>query len=255
MMPLGIFASRQFSAANLVTFAVYAALGGFFFLFVAFLQVALGYSPIAAGAASLPVTALMLALSARSGALAQRIGARIPLSIGPLVIAAALLLMTGIEPGDAYVSGVLPAVVVFGLGLTLVVAPVTATVLAAADPRHSGLASGINNAVSRVAGLLAVAVLPLIAGLSGELFYDPSAMTDGFHLAMVTCAGLAVVGGILAWLTISGDVLEAEPEPGGDTPRRIASDYACAVSGASLRPGREAECSPIEAEEVALPAR
>ena len=102
MMPLEIFASRQFSAANLVTFAVYAALGGFFFLFVAFLQISLGYSPIAAGAASLPVTALMLALSARSGALAQRIGARIPLTVGPLVIAVALLLMTRLEPGDSY---------------------------------------------------------------------------------------------------------------------------------------------------------
>ena len=100
MMPLELFASRQFSAANLVTFAVYAALGGFFFLFVAFLQISLGYSPIAAGAASLPVTALMLLLSARSGALAQRIGARIPLSVGPLVIAAGLLLMTRIQPGD-----------------------------------------------------------------------------------------------------------------------------------------------------------
>src|SRR5204862_1187765 len=117
-----------------------AALGGFFFLFVAFLQVALGYSPIESGAASLPVTALMLLLSARSGALAQRIGAKIPLTAGPLVIAVGLLLMTRIEPGDAYVSSVLPAVIVFGLGLTLVVAPVPATVLAAADARHSGSA-------------------------------------------------------------------------------------------------------------------
>jgi EmrB/QacA subfamily drug resistance transporter len=255
MMPLDIFASRQFSAANLVTFAVYAALGGFFFLFVAFLQISLGYSPLAAGAASLPVTALMLTLSARSGALAQRIGARIPLTVGPLVIAAALILMTRIQPGDGYVSGILPAVIVFGLGLTLVVAPVTATVLAAADARHSGIASGINNAVSRVAALLAVAVLPLIAGLTGDLFYDPSAMTDGFHLAMVTCAGLAVVGGILAWLTISDDVLDTEPEPQGDTPHRIATDYTCPVSGTALRPGREAECSPIAPEKLALPAR
>src|SRR5947208_3213993 len=118
MMPLTMFASRQFSAANLVTFVVYAALGGFFFLFVAFLQVSLGYSPIAAGAASLPVTALMLSLSARSGALAQRIGARIPLTVGPLVIAAGLLLMMRIAPGDDYLTSVLPAVVVFGLGLT-----------------------------------------------------------------------------------------------------------------------------------------
>src|SRR5204863_6128506 len=155
------------------------------------LQISLGYSPIAAGAASLPVTVLMLGLSARSGALAQRIGARIPLTVGPLVIAVGLVLMTRIEPGDSYVSSVLPAVIVFGLGLTLVVAPVTATVLAAADARHSGIASGINNAVSRVAGLLAVAVLPLIAGLTGDKFYDPSAMTDGFHMAMVACAALS----------------------------------------------------------------
>ena len=99
--------------------------------------------------------------------------------------------MTRIDPGDSYVTSVLPAVIVFGLGLTLVVAPVTATVLAAADARHSGIASGINNAVSRVAGLLAVAVLPLIAGLTGDGFYDPATMTDGFHIAMVACAGLA----------------------------------------------------------------
>ncbi len=160
------------------------------------------------------------------------------------MIAAGLLLMTRIEPGDSYVSSVLPAVVVFGLGLTLVVAPVTATVLAAADARHSGIASGINNAVSRVAGLLAVAVLPLVAGLTGDAFFEPSAMTNGFHIAMAACAGLAAVGGILAWLTISDDVLEAEPEPEGDTPERIANDYSCPISGAPLRPGREADCRP-----------
>jgi EmrB/QacA subfamily drug resistance transporter len=255
MMPLDIFASRQFSAANLVTFAVYAALGGFFFLFVAFLQISLGYSPIAAGAASLPVTALMLALSARSGALAQRIGARIPLTVGPLVIAVALLLMTRLEPGDSYLSDVLLPVIVFGVGLTLVVAPVTATVLSAADARHSGIASGINNAVSRVASLLAVAVLPLVGGITGDLFYSPSAMTHGFHVAMAACAGLAVVGGILAWLTISDDVLQTEPEPAGDTPVQIASDYSCSVSGTPLRPAREAECHPVAVEKVAASAR
>ncbi len=232
MMPLGIFRSRQFSAANLVTFVVYAALGGVFFLLVSFLQISLGYSAIEAGAASLPVTALMLLLSARSGALAQRIGARIPLTVGPLVIAAGLLLMIRIDPGDTYVSSVLPAVIVFGLGLTLVVAPVTATVLAAADARHSGIASGINNAVARVGGLLAVAVLPLVAGLTGDQFYDPTAMQDGFQIAMVACAGLAVAGGILAWLTISSDVLEAEPE----TAAALATDFSCAVTGTPLRP-------------------
>jgi MFS family permease len=188
----------------------------------------------------------MLLFSARSGALAQRIGARIPLTVGPLVIAVGLALMTRIEPGDSYVSSVLPAVIVFGLGLTLVVAPVTATVLAAADVRHSGIASGINNAVSRVAGLLAVAVLPLIAGLTGDAFYSSPAMTDGFHVAMWTCAGLALAGGVLAWTTISGDVLETRAEPEGGTPERLGSDYMCSVSGAPLRPGREAECRPVE---------
>jgi EmrB/QacA subfamily drug resistance transporter len=227
MMPLGIFASRQFRAANLVTFVVYGALSGFFFLLVAFLQISLRYSPIAAGAASMPVTGLMLALSARSGALAQRIGPRIPLTAGPIVMAAGMLLMTRISPGDAYVTTVLPAVLLFGLGLVLVVAPVTSTVLAAADARHAGVASGVNNAVSRVAGLLAVAVLPAVAGLGGSRFYDPAAMEDGFRIAIVVCATLAAAGGVLAWLTIPTDVLEPAP---ADT------HFSCDVAGTPLRP-------------------
>lgn len=242
MLPLEIFRSRQFSAANGVTFVVYAALGGFFFLLVSFLQISLGYSPIEAGAASLPVTALMLLFSARSGAMAQRIGARVPLTVGPLVIAVGLLWMSRIEPGDSYVTAILPPVIVFGLGLTLVVAPVTATVLAAADSRHSGVASGVNNAVARVAGLLAVAVLPVAAGLTGDSFYDPAKMTDGFHMGMVVCAALAAAGGVLAWFTISSTVLHAEAEPGGDTPERLGEDFSCGIGGPPLRPGREAEC-------------
>lgn len=242
MLPLEIFRSRQFSSANAVTFVVYAALGGFFFLLVAFLQISLGYSPIAAGAASLPVTGLMLLFSARAGALAERIGPRIPLTLGPLVVAAGLLGMTGIAPGDSYVAAVLPPILIFGAGLTLVVAPVTATVLAAADSRHSGIASGVNNAVARVAGLLAVAVLPAVAGLTGDAFYDPAAMEDGFRMAMVVCAALAAGGGVLAWLTIDPGVLHAAAEPGGDTPERLAEDFSCGVAGPPLRPGREAEC-------------
>jgi EmrB/QacA subfamily drug resistance transporter len=244
MLPLEIFSSRQFSAANGVTFVVYAALGGFFFLLVSFLQISMGYTPIEAGAASLPVTLLMLVFSARSGALAQRIGARIPLTIGPLVIAVGLLMLIGVSPGDSYVTAILPGVVVFGLGLTLVVAPVTATVLAAADTRHSGIASGVNNAVARVAGLLAVAVLPVAAGITGDAFYDPAKMTHGFHVAMLICAVLAALGGLLAWLTIAAGVLHPEPEPEGDTPDRLATDYSCGVTGTPLRPGREAECVP-----------
>lgn len=240
MMPLDIFASRQFTAANLVTFAVYLALGGVFFLLVAFLQISLGYSAVAAGSASLPVTVLLLLLSARSGALAQRIGPRIPLTVGPLVIAAGLLLMTRIDPGDGYVEAVLPAVVVFGLGLALVVAPVTSTVLAAADERHAGIASGISNAVSRVAGLLAVAVLPLVAGLTGEAFYDPATMTEGFRTAMVVCAGLAASGGLLAWLTIRADVLVDRPGVEDEAAAEAAREYSCGVTGPPLRSGAKA---------------
>ncbi len=236
MLPLGIFRSRQFSAANAVTFVVYAALGGFFFLLVAFLQISMGYTPIEAGAASLPVTLIMLALSARSGALAQRIGARLPLTVGPLVIAAGLLMMTTIDPGSSYLTGILPAIVVFGLGLTLVVAPVTATVLAAAPANHSGIASGVSNAVARVGSLLAVAVLPVAAGITGDSFYDPRTMTDGFHTAMVICAALAAAGGAIAWLTISSEVLHGEPEPGTEPQRE---DYSCGVEGPPWRPGRE----------------
>ncbi len=233
MLPLSIFSSRQFSAANAVTFVVYAALGVVFFLFVAFLQISLGYSPIAAGSASLPVTALMLVGSARAGDLAQRIGPRIPLTIGPLVIAAGLLLMLRIEPGSTYVGTVLPAVVVFGLGLTMVVAPVTATVLAAVDPSHSGLASGVNNAVARVAGLLAVAVVPLVAGLTGDKFYEPSHMTHGFHVGMALCAALAVLGALIAWTTISADVLHEEGEPAEPEP------YSCGVGAPTMLPAPE----------------
>jgi EmrB/QacA subfamily drug resistance transporter len=226
MLPLSIFASRQFTSANLVTFVVYAALGTVFFLLVVFLQVGLGYTAIAAGAASLPVTALMLVLSSRAGALAQRIGPRIPLTVGPLVIAAGMFLMSDIDIGDSYLGAVLPAQVVFGLGLSLVVAPVTITVLAAADPRQAGLASGVNNAVARTAGLLAVAVLPLVAGLSGGDYRDPQALADGFTIGMRVSAALAAAGGLLAFATIRRDVLEPAAER--------APAVHCAVAGTPL---------------------
>ncbi|HEX2388104.1 MAG TPA: DHA2 family efflux MFS transporter permease subunit [Solirubrobacterales bacterium] len=240
MMPLNLFRSRQFSAANAVTFVVYAALSGVFFLLVAFLQIAAGYSPIAAGAASLPVTVLMLLFSARSGAFAQRFGARIPLTIGPLVIALGMLMMTRIDADADYLTSVLPAVIVFGIGLTFVVAPVTATVLAAAESRHSGIASGINNAVSRVGGLLAVAVLPLIAGLTGDAFYDPAAMTDGFHTAMYVTAALSALGGLIAWATIESDVLGAE-EPA----EPITGEYSCDFNGPPVLPTHHEEAPAV----------
>jgi EmrB/QacA subfamily drug resistance transporter len=244
MLPLSIFDSRQFTSANVVTFVVYAAMGGVFFFLVVFLQVALGYTPIAAGSASLPITVLMLALSPRAGALATRIGPRLPLTVGPIGIAIGMLMMRGIEPGDSYVASVLPGVVVFGLGLTLVVAPITATVLAAADERHAGVASGVNNAVARTAGLVAVAALPLIVGLSGTDYENSVAITAGFHGAVLACAVLALAGGVLAFLTISNDVLKTAAATDGDTPDRATSDFSCGVAGTPMRPAREARCAP-----------
>ncbi len=210
MLPLGIFSSAQFTAANVVTFIVYAAFGGVFFLLVVQLQVVAGFSPLAAGTAMLPVTLIMLLLSARAGQLAQRIGPRLPMSLGPLVCAASLVLMLRIGPGADYVQDVLPAVVVLGLGLALLVAPLTATVLAAADAQHAGVASGVNNAVARAAGLLAVAGLPVVAGLSGDSYTNPAQFNAGFRVALTVAAALLVLAAAVAATTIRNDVLAVE---------------------------------------------
>jgi EmrB/QacA subfamily drug resistance transporter len=232
MLPLGIFSSRQFTSANLVTLVVYGGMSGMFFLLAVFLQQALGYSPLAAGAAIIPVTLLMLTLSERAGQLAERIGPRLPMSAGPLVMASALALMTRFGAGMRYVTAVLPAVVVFGLGLSLTVAPLTATVLAAADERHSGIASGVNNAVARSAGLLAVAVLPALAGLTGDAYLDPAALTAGFHTAMAYSAGLVALGGLLAAATIRNGV-DACPAT------RMARQRHCAIDGPPIEPAHD----------------
>src|SRR6478735_6906202 len=152
MLPLGIFRSRQFSAANAVTFVVYAALGGLLFLVPTVLIVVHGYSPVEAGTALLPVTFIMLALSSRSGALAARIGPRLQMSVGPLVIAVSLLLFTRIADSGDYLTAVLPAALVFGLGVAIMVAPLTATALSSAPADHAGVASAVNNDVARAAG-------------------------------------------------------------------------------------------------------
>jgi len=235
MLPVDIFASRQFTAANLVTFAVYAALGGALFLLVVALQVVSGFSALAAGTSLLPITLLMLVLSARAGALAQRIGPRLPMAAGPALSGVGLLLAARIGTEASYLLDVLPAMVVFGLGLSLTVAPLTATVLGAADARHAGAASGVNNAVARAAGLLAVAVLPLLVGLSGDDYRDPAAFADGFQAAMLLCAGLLGSGGLLAWLTIRNDVLQDEPEPAGPKPQPECKVH-CAVGAPPLDP-------------------
>ena len=199
LLPPALFRSLQFSGANLTTFAVYAALTGGQFLLTLQLQQNMGYSALAAGLATLPMTVIMLVLSPVIGGFAQRVGPRLPMTIGPFVVAGGLALLTRAVPGSSYPAGVLPGVLVFGLGLAVTVAPLTATVLAAVDEQHVGTASGVNNAVARTAGLLAVALLPPVAGLSGG---GAGALGAGFARGMLVAAGLCVAGGVVAFLTI-----------------------------------------------------
>jgi len=216
MMPLSLFSSRQFSAANLVTFLVYGALSGSLFLLPVQLQLVAGFSPVAAGSSMLPVTVVMLLLSARMGRVAQRIGPRRPMTIGPVVAGVGLGLLARLDAHSNYLTGVLPAVLVFALGLTGTVAPLTATVLAAAPEHQVGIASAVNNAVARTAGLLAVAVLPALAGITPGALANPAALSSGFHHAVLIAAALCVAGGLLAGLTISDDLLSGgEEQPAG----------------------------------------
>ncbi|MFI1014307.1 MFS transporter [Streptomyces sp. NPDC020965] len=198
MLPLSIFRSRLFTVVNVVTLCVYAAFGGFFFLAALQLQVVSGYSALGAGLALLPTTVLMLLFSAKSGELAQRIGPRIPLTVGPLLCAAGMLLMLRVGENPSYVADVLPALVVMGLGMVTLVAPLTATVLASVETARAGIASGINNAAARAAGLLAVAALPLLAGMGPEAYRSAQEFGETFRRAMPMCAGVLVLGALIA---------------------------------------------------------
>ena len=227
ILPLELFQSAQFSGANAVTFVVYGGLGGALFLLPVQLQQVLGYSPLAAGLSLLPVTILMLALSARSGALAARIGPRFQLTVGPLFVGAGLALMTRIGAGGDYVDQVFPAVLVLGFGLAVTVAPLTAAVLAAAPAEHSGVASAVNNDVARTASLIAVAVLPVIAGITGSSYLHPAVFSSGFHDAALVAGGACVVGGILGWITVRNPDRAAAEIP----PQR---NWACALDAPTL---------------------
>jgi EmrB/QacA subfamily drug resistance transporter len=235
MLPLGVFASRQFSAANAVTFVVYGALGGTLFLLPTVLQEAVGYSPLASGAALLPVTAIMLVLSARSGALAARIGPRLQMSAGPIVIAAGLLLLMRATGHGGYLADVLPAVLVFGAGLAINVAPLTSTAMSAVPAEHAGIASAVNNDVARAAGLIAVAVLPVAAGITGDSYLHPAELSRGFQNALLIAAIACAAGGLLAAVTIRnpprGRARPAGPE------RPAGREIHCGLDAPPLRTG------------------
>jgi EmrB/QacA subfamily drug resistance transporter len=257
MLPLRIFRTRQFSAANAVTFVDYGALGGALFLVPVVLQDVCGYSPLDSGMALLPLTAIMLLLSARSAALSARIGPRLQMTVGPLLIAAGMALFARVHGSGDYLTQVLPAVLVLGLGLATNVAPLTATALSAVPAEHSGIASAVNNDVARTASLIAVAVLPALAGITGDIYLHPAALTRGFHTAVLIGAAAAAAGGILAAATIRNP-----PRPSAGRPKRAAADSGvlgalhCALDAPPLRGALPAgRGTSLSAAQTRLPER
>lgn len=227
VVPLSLFRSLQFSGTNAVTLIVYAVLGGMFFLLPIELQQVAHYSPIAAGAAVLPVTVIMLLLSARSGRIASRIGPRLQMSVGPVIVAAGVALYTRIDAGGNYLTEVLPAVAVFGLGLAVTVAPLTATAMSSAPARRAGLASAVNNTVARTGSLLMVAILPPLAGITGASYLEPGLFQSGFHTAVIIAACVCAAGGLVAAATIRNPRREPVLQP--------VREYCCAVDAPPLR--------------------
>jgi EmrB/QacA subfamily drug resistance transporter len=202
LLPLTAFASRQFSGVNAVTLVVYAALSGLFFLLMLELQNVLHYSALAAGASLLPINGLMLGISPVAGRVSEQHGAKWPMTGGSFVAAAGMVLFARVQPGAGYWTSVLPAAIVFGIGLSVLVAPLTTVALASLGEKKAGLASGVNNAVARVAGLLATAIIPFAAGLGGAQSLSGPTLVNGFTRAMFICAGLCLSGSAVSLLTI-----------------------------------------------------
>lgn len=219
MLPPEIFRSRQFSGANAATLANYLAIGAMFFFLSLQLQGVLGYSALEAGAATIPATLIMLGFSPRAGKLGQRIGPRLPMTAGPVVLAAGLLMLSGLGRGGQYLTDVLPGVIVFGIGMTIFVAPLTTAVLGALPDDQAGIASAVNNAAARFAQLLSSAALPAAAGLTAATAVGSQAFSDGYQTAMQIAAGVALAGSLIAWLTIRGGYRQGpretrHPDPG-----------------------------------------
>lgn len=214
MINLSMFRLRTFTVANVVTFVVYGALGGAFFLVTVALQVALGYSPVAAGLAGIPVTIMLALFSSKVGSLVPRLGARLLLTVGPMIMAVGMLLLGVVQPGQSYWTSVFVGYLVFSGGLVLVVAPVTTTALADVGANQSGMASGINNALARIAGLIAVTLLPLVAGLSASQVSGLSgeSFLGGYRVAMYVAAGTCLLGGLVALVGFrSSDAKQVQP--------------------------------------------
>ncbi len=245
MLPLTVFQNAQFSATNAVTFVVYGALAVTLFLLPIDLQVVGGYSPLESGMALLPLTIIMFLLSARVGRLSHRIGPRLPMSIGPCVVGAGMVLLASSPATSSYVVGVLPGVVVLGLGLALTVTPLTATALGSASDNQSGVASAVNNCVARFGGLIAVAAIPAIAGITRASYLRPGQFTHGFRNAALVAGGLSVCGGLMSALLIRN------PKPAPDRIQHDAVDSmapipcrSCALDAAPLVASVPADSTP-----------
>ena len=202
ILPLSIFRSRQFSGVNAATFLIYSALSGLFFLLMPQLQSNLHYSALLAGAALTPANVIMLVISPIAGRASARTGPRVLMTVGSLIAAGGMLLFARVQPGASYLGTVLPATIVFGTGLAILVAPLTSAVLSAVRESDTGIASGINNAVARLAGLIATAALPLAAGLGGAAKLEGAAYAAGFTRAMLISAGLCATGAVVSLVTV-----------------------------------------------------
>ena len=202
MLPLSLFASRNFTVGNVSTAFVYGALSFGFFALGLYLQQGLGFSATLAGLATLPPTILLLLLSQVAGSLTARFGPRLFMGVGPLVAGVGFLLLAGVRPPADYATQLLPGILLFGLGLAITVAPLTSTILGAVDSRHSGVGSAVNNAVSRIAGLVAIAATSLIVGDSLD--------AEGFTRAAIATAVLLFAGGLVSLVGIANPARDAE---------------------------------------------
>ncbi|HWJ65090.1 MAG TPA: MFS transporter [Nocardioides sp.] len=236
LLPREAWSSRAFVWINVVTFLVYAVLSGAFLWVVVTLQVVAGRSPLVAGLALLPVTAMMMVLSSRAGVLADRFGPRPPMAVGIVLAAVALALLTRIGPStdstSGYVWDALVPAAVFGLGLAAIVTPLTSGALRSLPARLTGTASGVNNAAARIGGLVGVAVLPVVTGLGADGFSDPGALDRAFDVAMWVCVGVLVVAAVLTLRFVPGR--DAESPGAGDgasaEDRPCGAAWHCAVS-------------------------
>ena len=219
MLELDLFSRRNFAVGNLETLAMYAGIAIMFFYLTIYLQEVAGYSALESGLATVPVTIVMFTLSRRFGALADRLGPRLFMGAGPLIAAAGIFLLSRMGMDLDYLPDLLPGLLVFAFGLTLTVAPLTATILADADRDDAGIASAINNAVARIAGLIGISVVGIIVAgfMVGDTFAPNAESVDAFQHVMLICAVLLAAAGLAGSIGIAnpGRHIKAEECPGG----------------------------------------